>query len=63
MRKKILLLLTSCVTPQRNMPCTVVSDTEVRKNEYLKSINWYLQHTTYDLAVIDSSNFDFFTLH
>lgn len=59
MRKKILLFLTSCVVPHNDMPSTVVKDYEIRKKEYLESIEWYLQHTTYDLAVIDSSGFDF----
>lgn len=59
MRKKILLFLTSCVTPHNDMPSTVVKDYEIRKKEYLESIEWYLQHTAYDLAVIDSSGFDF----
>lgn len=57
--KKILLFLTSCVTPHKDMPCTIVMDGEKRRIEYLNSINWYLKHTNYDLAIIDNSGFDF----
>lgn len=40
----VILLLTACINPNCN-DVLAVKDFDVRKDMYIKSIKWYLEHT------------------
>lgn len=54
----IVLLLTSCVTPN-GMSYVALNDANIRLQQYLLAIKYYLEHTIYKIVVVDNSNFDF----
>lgn len=55
---KFLIFLTSCVNPLNGIPSTVIVDFLERKDHYITTINWYLNNTTFDIAIIDNSGFN-----
>lgn len=56
MNKNICLLLTSTVTPNISGFSGNIAQ---RKQEYLKALDFYLQHTYFDIVIVDNSDFDF----
>lgn len=57
MKNNILLFLTACVNP-RGMAFTKIQDKEVRLNQYINSINYYLKKTKYKILVVENTNED-----
>lgn len=53
----VILLLTACINPNCN-DVLAVKDFDVRKDMYIKSIKWYLEHTDYKLVFCENSGTD-----
>lgn len=51
------LLLTACINPD-GMLFTKLSDKEVRKQQYLNALNFYLDSTSYPIVFTENSNTD-----
>lgn len=58
MNKKFLLFLTACVNPQ-GMAFTVLQNPQIRLEQYLKSITYYLTKTDFDILLVENSGYDF----
>lgn len=54
---KHIILLTSCVNPN-GMPFTALSDIDVRKQQYLDALWFYINNTSLPIVYVDNSNFD-----
>lgn len=54
---KIVLLLTACIQPN-SYDCLYLVDFDIRKQQYIESINWYLQNTNYDIIFVENSGHD-----
>lgn len=52
---KHVILLTSCVNPN-GMPFTALSDINVRKQQYLDALRFYLNNTSLPIVYVDNSN-------
>lgn len=52
-----ILLLTGCINPN-GMPFTSLTDNSVRKEQYIKAINYYIHHTDYPIVFVENSNTD-----
>lgn len=52
-----ILLLTGCINPN-GMPFTSLTDNSVRKEQYIKAINYYIQHTDFPIVFVENSNTD-----
>lgn len=57
-KKHILLFLTACVTP-KGMAFTVLQNPQIRLEQYLKSITYYLTMTDFDILLVENSGYDF----
>lgn len=55
--RKITILLTACIHPNTKEGLAV-SDAELRKQQYLNAINWYLKHTPYRIVFCENSGTD-----
>jgi len=53
----ILLLLTGCIIPNCN-DILKIKDVEIRKQQYITSINWYLSNTNYKIVFCENSGTD-----
>lgn len=54
---EVILLLTGCIKP--NVTDKIVwSNPEVRKQQYVDAINWYLENTPYKLIFAENSGTD-----
>lgn len=53
----VVLLLTGCVTPNCN-DNLVVKDVDVRKEMYVRAIDWYLKNTNYKVVFCENSGTD-----
>jgi len=51
----MILLLTSCVNPN-GMMNTTVCDSNIRREQYVTALTWYLENTNYDIYFVDNSN-------
>lgn len=56
-KKNMVLLLTGCVVPN-STDVLVVTDIEVRKRQYIETIEWYLKHTDYCIVFGENSGTD-----
>ena len=54
---KRVILLTSCVNPN-GMPFTALSDINVRKQQYLAALRFYVNNTSMPIVYVDNSNVD-----
>ena len=54
---KHIILLTSCVNPN-GMPFTALSDINVRKQQYLDALRFYVNNTPLPIVYVDNSNVD-----
>lgn len=54
---KHVILLTSCVNPN-GMPFTALSDINVRKQQYLAALRFYVNNTSMPIVYVDNSNVD-----
>lgn len=54
---KSIILLTACVTPN-GMTKTALQDSNVRLNQYIKAIQFYLLNTKYNICICENSNTD-----
>ena len=54
---KHIILLTSCVNPN-GMPFTALSDINVRKQQYLDALRFYVNTTPLPIVYVDNSNVD-----
>ena len=55
--KKICLLLTSCIYPNKDVPFLELKDSKIRKQQYLLSIEFFIKESNIDKIVFcDSSN-------
>ena len=54
---KSIILLTACVTPN-GMTKTALQDPNVRLNQYIKAIRFYLRNTKYNICICENSNTD-----
>ena len=54
---KHIILLTSCVNPN-DMPFTALSDINVRKQQYLDALRFYVNNTPLPIVYVDNSNVD-----
>ena len=54
---KHIILLTSCVNPNC-MPFTALSDINVRKQQYLDALRFYVNNTPLPIVYVDNSNVD-----
>lgn len=52
------ILLTACVNPNQ-MAFTKLQNPEVRKEQYLQAVRYYVEHTGYQLVVCNNSGDDF----
>lgn len=52
---KHIILLTSCVNPN-GMPFTALSDINVRKQQYLDALRFYVYNTSLPIVYVDNSN-------
>lgn len=57
MSNKIVLLLTACINPN-GMSFTVVNDEIDRLHQYLRSLEWYLANTKYQILFVENTNYD-----
>lgn len=55
---KILILLTSCISPDPNQRFSVVNDPDKRLREYLDALSFYLSKTNERILFIDNSGYD-----
>lgn len=53
----MIILLTGCIEPN-GMVQTTLNDKEVRKEQYINALNFYLQKTGYSVVFVDNSNSD-----
>lgn len=53
----MIILLTGCIEPN-GMVQTTLKDKEVRKEQYINALNFYLQKTGYSVVFVDNSNSD-----
>lgn len=54
LKENIVILLSACINPS-GMPFTMLQDCNIRKNQYIKAINWYLVHTTFPIVFVENS--------
>lgn len=54
---KYILLLTGCINPD-GMPFTSLTDKSVRKEQYIKAINFYIHNTDFPIVFAENSNTD-----
>lgn len=54
----ILILLTSCIQPVLSQKYSVVNDENIRLNQYLDAIRFYLSETSASILFIDNSGYD-----
>lgn len=54
---KYILLLTGCINPN-GMPFTSLTDNSVRKEQYIKAINYYIHNTDFPIVFVENSNTD-----
>jgi len=52
-----ILLLTGCINPD-GMPFTSVTNSAVRRVQYIQSINYYIYYTNFPIVFVDNSNTD-----
>ena len=57
MKRRYVILLTSCVNPN-GMPFTALSDINVRKQQYLDALRFYVNNTPLPIVYVDNSNVD-----
>lgn len=55
---KPLLFLTACVNP-KGMTFTAIQSPQIRLEQYLQAVRFYLKETPYEILLIDNSNYDF----
>lgn len=55
--KEVVLLLTGCIKPNV-ADAGVVLNPQIRKRQYLDSINWYLSNTPYKIVFCENSGYD-----
>ena len=55
MKRRYVILLTSCVNPN-GMPFTALSDINVRKQQYLEALSFYVYNTSLPIVYVDNSN-------
>lgn len=53
----MIILLTGCIEP-KGMLQTALNDKEVRKEQYINALNFYLQKTKHSIVFVDNSNSD-----
>lgn len=53
----MIILLTGCIEPN-GMVQTTLNDKEVRKEQYINALNFYLQKTGHSIVFVDNSNSD-----
>lgn len=58
---KLLIFLTACVNPN-GMKYTKLQDKDLRARQYVSAINFYLQHTSYRILMVENSNYDLYSL-
>lgn len=58
MKYSTVILLTACVDP-KGMIFTTLNNRDIRKEQYIQSIKWYLNRTNLPIVIVDNSLFDF----
>lgn len=53
----MIILLTGCIEP-KGMLQTALNDREVRKEQYINALNFYLHKTSHSIVFVDNSNSD-----
>lgn len=59
LKKEILFFLTACIQP-KGMTKTVLQDANVRLQQYLEAINFYLNNYCYKILVVENTNVDLY---
>lgn len=54
----IVILLTACVQPN-GMSFTKLQDSSIRKEQYIKSIIYYLENTKFNIVCVENTGFNF----
>ena len=58
---KVIILMTACVDPQ-GMSNTVLQDKDLRKQQYIEALDFYLTKTDLSIVFVENSNTDFSNL-
>ena len=56
-KRNVVVLLTACVTPS-GMAYTALQDPQIRKNQYLDAIDFYLRKTDFNIVFCENSGVD-----
>lgn len=54
---KYVLFLTACINPGQ-MPNTTLTDSVVRRNQYERALQWYLDNTIFKVVFVENSGID-----
>lgn len=54
---KSVIFLTACINPN-GMSHTVLQDVEIRKQQYVDALNFYLQNTTLPICFVENTGYD-----
>lgn len=54
--------MTACINPQ-GMSQTQIQNAELRKQQYFKALNFYLENTTYNIIFVENSGYDISTYY
>lgn len=57
MNNRPVLLMTACINPN-GMPDTVLQDSKIRLDQYVKAVEFYLKNTDFQILFIDNSGYD-----
>ena len=58
-KHKFVILLTGCVSPN-GMIYTKLQDSNIRLNQYIKAIFWYLDNVNIPVVFVENTNYDLF---
>lgn len=54
MRSPVILFMTACINPN-GMPQTTLQDINIRKEQYLQALNFYLQETNFPILFVENT--------
>ena len=57
LKNKNVILLSACINPN-GMAYTALQDSNIRKNQYIQAIKWYLTNTSYPIVFVENSGVD-----